>query len=172
MRSRMLDPCHIIRVQSWDIEARAPSSVEHLLGIVWPRDTGFVASGVADVICTGPTDWLVIATDSAAVARLQPLATAFEGSTFRATDVSQALQRVEIDGREVRELLAKGCSIDLHPSRFPPGRSVRTRFTGMPVIIRCTGASTFECLVTLSYSDYLLTWLQDAELEFPVASRQ
>jgi hypothetical protein len=46
------------------------------------------------------------------------------------------------------------------------GRSARTRFAGMPVIVRCTRPSTFQCIVTASYCDYLASWLADAALEF------
>jgi sarcosine oxidase subunit gamma len=134
------------------------------LSIAWPRETGAVATGCADVLCIGPTDWLAIATDPDAATLLQRLDEAFEGSAFRTTNVSQALSRIEIDGAEARELLSKGCSLDLHPPRFAPGRCARTRFAGMPVIIRCTQDSTFQCIVTISYAEYLVSWLEDATL--------
>jgi sarcosine oxidase subunit gamma len=111
-------------------------------------------------------DWLVTAVDPDPSVIMQLLDAAFEGSTFRATNVSQALTRVEIKGPETRALLAKGCSIDLHPSDFAPGRCARLRFAGMPVIVRCTERSTFECTVTISYANYFLSWLTDAAIEF------
>jgi sarcosine oxidase subunit gamma len=166
MLSRVVRSCSIIRVQTWDLEARVPSAVEQLLEIPWPRETGAVASGDAAILCTGPTDWLVVATDPDATALLQRLDAAFEGSSFRATNVSHALERIEIDGPEARDLLSKGCALDLHPSRFPPVRCARTRFAAMPVIVRCMRSSTFECIVARSYTDYLLSWLKDAALEF------
>jgi sarcosine oxidase subunit gamma len=167
MLKAFLDPCSITRVQSWDSKAPVPAQLEQTLGIAWPQETGAVTSGRVDIICTGPTDWLVIAPDPDSTAELlKRLDAAFEGSAFRATSVSQALARAEIDGPDARSLLAKGCSLDLHSSRFPPGRSARTRFAGMPVIVRCTQESTFECLVTSSYRDYLLAWLTDAATEF------
>jgi sarcosine oxidase, subunit gamma len=166
MRNIVLDPCSIIRVQTWDSESFVPSAVDAVLGITWPKATGAVASGRADIICVGPTDWLVLAADPDATPWLHRLDALFQGSTFRATDVSQALIRIQIEGPEVRDLLAKGCALDLHPPLFPPGRSARTRFAGMPVIVHCTGTSTFELVVTQSYADYLLAWLDDAALEF------
>ena len=166
MLRSLLDPCSIIRVQTWDSQAVAPSKVEETLGIAWPQKTGTVARGRADILCTGPTDWLVVAADLDAGALVHRLDEAFEGSEFRATDVSQALARIEIDGPDARVLLSKGCSLDLHPSRFPPGRCARTRFAGMPVIVRCMKESTFECVVTSSYADYLRSWLTDATMEF------
>src|ERR1700728_1463729 len=166
MLKRLLAPCSIIRIQTWDSKAIVSSTVEEVVGVTWPHNTGAVATGRAKVICVGPTDWLVIVADLNAIEWLQQLKAAFEDSPFRATDVSQALARIEIEGPEVRDLLAKGCGLDLHPSRFAPGRSARTRLAGMPVVICCRGGSKFECIVTLSYAEFLLSWLADAMLEF------
>jgi sarcosine oxidase, subunit gamma len=170
MRRQLLGPCSVVRVQTWDSEALAPSAVEDMLGVTWPVKTGAVASGRADIICVGPTDWLVLASELDASAWLDRLRTAFDGSVFRATNLSDALARIEIGGPEARDLLSKGCSLDLHPPLFPPGRSARTRFAGMPVIVRCTETSKFELVVTQGYADYLLSWLEDAELEFKVSA--
>jgi sarcosine oxidase, subunit gamma len=166
MRSGLLAPCSIVRVQSWDSEALAPRAVEGVLRIAWPEKTGAVARGRADILCIGPTDWLVVAPNPEAAPLLQRLEAAFVGSTFRTTNVSQALARIQIDGPEVRDLLAKGCFVDLQPPLFPPGHSARTRFAGMPVILHCTGADTFECIVASSFLEYLVSWLTDAALEF------
>ena len=163
----MLDPCSIIRVQTWDSEAIPPSAVEEVLGVAWPKQNGAVARGRVDVIWVGPTDWLVVADDPEATVWQQRLDTTFQGSNFRTTNVSQAFVRVSINGlSEVRDLLAKGCALDLYPALFPPDRAARTRFAGMPVILNCTGASTFQCIVQLSYADFLLAWLADASIEF------
>ena len=166
MLKRVLDPCSVIRVQTWDNNERAPVAVAEVVGVAWPQETDTVAGGRADIFCVGQTDWLVLATDPDATPWLHQLGAAFLGSTFRATNISQALIRLQIEGPEVRDLLEKGCSLDLYPPLFPPGRAARTRFAGMPVIVRCTGASNFELVVTQSYADFLSSWLADAELEF------
>jgi sarcosine oxidase subunit gamma len=166
MRSRVLDPCSFIRVQTWDSQAIVSAEIEQTLGTVWPKQVGAVASSRADILCIGPTDWLVTSSDPDPTALFQQLDEAFEGTTFRATNVSQALARVELHGSEVRTLLLKGCSLDLDPSHFPPGRCARTRFASLPVILRCTELATFQCIVTSSYRDYLLSWLTDAAEEF------
>jgi sarcosine oxidase subunit gamma len=166
MRKSLLDPCSIIRIQTWDSAAIAPAAVTEVFGVAWPQKTGTVVSGRVDIICVGPTDWLVLAADPDASPWLQRLDALFQRSTFRATDVSQTQIRIRIEGPDVRDLLTKGCALDLHPPLFPAGRSARTRFAGMPVIVRCTGTSSFELVVTQSYVDFLLAWLEDAELEF------
>lgn len=166
MLKRVLDPCSIVRIQTWDSAAIAPAAVTEVFGVTWPQKTGTVVCGRVDIICVGPTDWLVLATDPDATPWLHRLDALFQASTYRATNVSQALIRIEIDGPEMRDLLAKGCSLDLHPPLFPPGRAARTRFAGMSVIVRCTGTSKFQLIVTQSYADFALSWLADAELEF------
>lgn len=167
MVSREPDPGILIRVQSWDARERVPRQIEQALAISWPQTTGTVASGVEEIICVGPTDWLIIASGPDAVPLLRILNGSFAGSAFRATNVSSALARIQVEGPHARALLAKGCSLDLHPQVFTPGRSARTRFAGMPVVVRCTQRSTFECIVPLSYREYLTAWLADAAVEFP-----
>ena len=166
MRSRLLDPCTFIRVQTWNAQAIDTRKIEAALWTPWPKEPGSTSSGRADVLCIGPTDWLVTATDSDAKALHQHLEAAFEGSTFRATDVSQALARIGVQGPDVRALLLKGCALDLHPTQFRPGRCARTRFAALPAVLRCTDPTNFQCIVTASYQDYLLSWLADAAEEF------
>ena len=170
MLKSLLNPCSIIRVQAWECELPAPSVVEQVLDIAWPKATGTVASGgYADILCTGPTDWLIVSTDPDVEPLLERLQKAFERSAYRATNMSSALRRIPIEGTHARALLSKGGGLDVHPQAFPPGRCARTRLAGMPVIVRCTEESTFQCIVAASYADYLDSWLADAALEFSEA---
>lgn len=162
----VLDPCTIIRVQSWDPIEEVPSRVEQIVGAPWPKVTGTFARGRFDIVCVGPTDWLVIAALSAGVSLLPSLDEVFAQSTYRATDISFALTRIQLEGTCSRALLGKGCSLILHPEEFAVGQSARTRFAGMPVVVRCLQPSAFECIVASSYRDYLVGWLEDAAMEF------
>src|SRR5580692_9570099 len=107
MRKQVLDSPSIIRIQSWHSKPKDPWKVEYALGV--SHQAGASVSGRADIICISPTDWLMIAADTDAALLVQRLNTAFAGSTYRASDVSQALLRIQIDGPELRDLLAKGC---------------------------------------------------------------
>lgn len=170
MHKRVVPSSSIIRVQTWGSKPVAPAAMAQALGLSWPIGVGPVASGRADVICLSPADWLVIAVDPAATPWLPRLESVLVGTTFRATDVSQSHVRIEIGGTEVRDLLAKGCALDLHPPLFPAGTATRTRFAGVAVVVRCTGDSTFELILTQSYADFLMAWLADAELEFKTSA--
>ena len=168
----LLDPCSIIRVQTWDSKLTGLSKpaglakAEQALGATWPELVGATANGRADILCTGPTDWLIIAPDPDITGLLHGLGEAFEGSSFRATNASHALTRLAIEHSEARVLLAKGTALDLDPTCFPPGRCARTRFADIPVIVRCMRMSAFELIVASSYQEYLISWLNDAAREF------
>lgn len=172
MLSRVLEPCGIIRVQTWDSNVTGVSkpagfaNAEHALGATWPELVGATANGHADILCTGPTDWLVIAHDPDITGLLHGLGEAFEGSSFRATNASHALTRIAIEGPDARVLLTKGTALDLDPTCFPPGRCARTRFADISVIVRCMRTSAFELIVASSYHEYLISWLNDAATEF------
>jgi sarcosine oxidase, subunit gamma len=156
----------VIRVQSWELGAPVSRDLEDFLAVEWPTTVGVVATDrIGSIACLSPTEWLVIGTDLDAVPLLQFLQTSLAGTAFRATVITQALARIEIKGEEARLLLAKGCSLDLHPSRFSAGRCARTRLAGMTVILWCTRECTFQCIVASSYREYLIAWLADAALE-------
>jgi sarcosine oxidase, subunit gamma len=160
MHSRVLDPCGIVRVQSWNVSASAPSAVDQVVGAVWPRDVGTVARGSAHVLCVGPTEWLVIAGNGDELCR--SLGAVLVGSPLRPTNMSHELSRVEFEGPGVREFLLEGCSLDLHPGHFPPGRCARARFAGVPIVLHCCAPSRFEGIVAASQQDYLLAWIAAA----------
>jgi heterotetrameric sarcosine oxidase gamma subunit len=162
----VLERCTIARVQSWDSEAIVPTALERAFGVMWPRVVGLVAVGRADVVCVGPTDWLVMSVKPDDTMFLMTINGAFAGTTFRATDVSSSLARIHLDGEYVRATLSKGCGLDLRPEVFLSDRSARTRLAGIPVIVRCRDPMPFELIVSLSYREYMLAWLADAALEF------
>jgi sarcosine oxidase, subunit gamma len=162
MRSRLLDPCSIIRVQSWDVAASAPSAINQLVDATWPRDVGTVASGLVDVLCVSPTEWLIVGADPNSGLLHEKLVSALLEAPLRAIDISQGFACLGFEGPDAREFLLKGCSLDLHPDRFPATRCARTRFAGVPVVLRCRSDAEFEAIVPASYTNYLLAWIADA----------
>jgi heterotetrameric sarcosine oxidase gamma subunit len=160
MHSRTLDPCSIVHVQSWDITARAPTTIHDVLGTAWPHEVGAVASGLVDILCVGPTDWLMVDSIPGVGERRDKIRTALLETPLRATDRSHSLMRLEFAGPGVREFLLQTCSLDLH--RFPPARCARTRFAGVPAILRCHDPLKFEGIVSTSHKEYLTTWIAGA----------
>jgi heterotetrameric sarcosine oxidase gamma subunit len=158
----------ILRVQTWDTEAAVPKEAEELLGTLWPRDVGASVEGrgLGTVMCVGPTEWLASGEARQGAPAARELDRVFEGTAFRVTDVSRALFLLRITGGAALRVIGKGCSLDLDLTAFAVGRVVRTRMAGIPVVVRRTDVTAFECLVTRSYGDYFDAWWEDAALEF------
>jgi sarcosine oxidase subunit gamma len=99
----------------------------------------------------GPDEWLVIG------AREEDFPAA-----GAAVDVSATRVCFELVGDDAEDVLAQGCSLDLHPTVFAPGRCAQTLLAKAQVILHRRDAGTFRILVRPSYAPYLRTWLEDA----------
>jgi heterotetrameric sarcosine oxidase gamma subunit len=105
----------------------------------------------SDVLWLGPDEWLVLGgreedyPDAAA-----------------AVDVSANRVCFELTGDDVEDVLAQGCTLDLHPSVFEVGRCAQTLLAKAQVILQRTGDETFRVFVRPSYAPYLRLWIDDA----------
>jgi sarcosine oxidase, subunit gamma len=132
-----------------------------------PSEVGTMLCGSTRILCLGPDEWLVLATESDAAAVRAQLEAQLASTSHALVDLSDGLAALEVQGGAARELLSKGCGLDLHPRSFPEGRCARTRFAQIPVVIECLDDSPrFELTVQRSYLQYLHGWLADAAIEF------
>ena len=85
-----------------------------------------------------------------------------------ATDVSAQRIAVRLKGARARDLLARGCSIDLHPRVFGGGRSAQTTLglAGVVLLALTDTGDDYLILVRSSFAGYLADWLLDAAAEF------
>lgn len=87
------------------------------------------------------------------------------GSAGYVTDLSQARFGVRITGESARDLLAKGCPVDV--DSFAGDQSVGTVCEGMPVILHgCGKAPGFDLWIMRSYGRSLFDWLTHSAAEF------
>lgn len=124
----------------------------------------------ATVIWFGPQEWLVTSTSQAAEAleaQLREVTTEHGGA---AVDVSAQRTTVLLCGAHARDVLAKGCSLDLHPAVFGPGAAAQTMLgLAAVVLIPLDDKGTdYRILVRSSFAGYLADWLIDAAEEFGV----
>jgi sarcosine oxidase subunit gamma len=116
---------------------------------VGPNTTATVEGRL--VLWLGPDEWLVLG------GREQD----FPGAAA-AVDVSANRVGFELAGADVEEVLARGCSLDLALSAFPPGRCAQTLLARVDAILHRVDASTFLVLVRPSFAPYVRAWLEDA----------
>ncbi len=120
--------------------------------------------GEADVLWLGPDEWLLIAERGQEQTLGDSLREAIGDADGAVTDVSAQRTAVALTGPKVREVLARGCSIDLHPRVTPIGSCVQTLLaqTGVVIVVRDELASDFLLLVRSSFAGYFGDWLIDA----------
>jgi sarcosine oxidase subunit gamma len=125
----------------------------------------------ATVMWFGPQEWLVCSANQGGEeleARLRAAVAEYGGA---AVDVSAQRTTLRLHGSHVREVLAKGSSLDLHPSVFGIGAAAQTMLgQANVVLIPLTDNGTdYRILVRSSFAGYLAEWLIDAAEEFAVA---
>ena len=102
------------------------------------------------VLWLGPDEWLVLGATEADFA-----------DSAAAVDVSASRVAFDLSGEDAADVLAQGCSLDLHPSAFPPGRCAQTLLARAQVIL-VRGGEAWTILVRPSFAGYLRAWLEDA----------
>ncbi|MGW0864976.1 sarcosine oxidase subunit gamma [Streptomyces sp. NPDC002611] len=141
--------------------------IEKTLGTRLPGECGHTtASGPHTAVWLGPDEWLVISRiDGAALsAELREALGAAPGSIV---DVSANRTTLELRGPSARQVLEKGCPLDLHPRAFGPGRAVSTTVGPVAVLLRqLDDAPAYQLLPRSSFADHLARWLIDAMSEF------
>ncbi|HLE19495.1 MAG TPA: sarcosine oxidase subunit gamma family protein [Vicinamibacteria bacterium] len=117
----------------------------------------------------GPNEWLLL-TPRDQQARIGDALRTALGDMFAAvTDVSDGQTMITVRGAHARDVLGKGCSLDLHPRVFGAGRCAQTLLARAGVVIRQRDDSpSFDVIVRRSFADYLARWLKDAAREYGV----
>lgn len=141
----------------------AAAAVGEVLGVPLPtRPCTSVAGNGRRVLWLGPDEFGVLAPDGAA-ASLEPALRAAAGG-WGVTDVSAQRTTLTLSGPRAREVLARGCAIDLHPTRSPAGTCVQTllALTGVTIVVDDAAQPAFTILVRASFAEYLAGWLVDA----------
>lgn len=81
---------------------------------------------------------------------------------FAIINVSGGQTVLELSGERAETILKKSSSYDIHPNNLPQGKVVTTIFAKSQLLLRRTGADSFQLIIRRSFSDYLWQWIIDA----------
>lgn len=173
-----------------DPHSEVAARVEQALGLTLPpagrvadvvvgEVEGVVAGWVRSVLWLGPDEWLVVGPDGDTLDLVTLLDEAVGDGPGSVVDVSANRDTLVISGPRARDLLEKGCTLDLHPRTFTAGQCAQTTFARGHVLIWQTGAEAspgagpsvgpvYRLLFRGSFADYFADWLTDAAAEFAV----
>jgi sarcosine oxidase subunit gamma len=146
----------------------ATDAVTAVLGVTPPTQPNtWVRGEIGPVIWLGPDEWLVISELAGLETQETDLRAAVTPFGGAAVDVSGQRVRLTLRGRHVRDVLAKGCALDLHHTVFRSGSSAQTT-VGLAGVVLLAGddPDEFTVLVRQSFANYLADWLVDAAVEF------
>lgn len=87
------------------------------------------------------------------------------------TNVTDALCAISLRGTAVRKVLAKGCTLDLHPAVFTAGMCAQTMLSHAAVTLIAEDSNRFTLICRTSFASYTHDWLMDAGLEYGVSFR-
>ncbi|TQM43818.1 sarcosine oxidase subunit gamma [Pseudonocardia cypriaca] len=145
----------------------AADAVAAHLRAALPTRPSWVDGERTRVIWLGPDEWLVTS-PFRNPEELEADLRAAVGAEGAVVDVSAQRTTLRLRGEHVRDVLATGCAIDLHPRAFPAGSAVQTTLglAGVVLLALDDTATHYQLLVRSSFARYLATWLLDAATEF------
>jgi sarcosine oxidase subunit gamma len=157
------------------INLRGDSSVQafvdgvaEAIGAAPPVEANTVAkAGKNTILWLGPDEWLVVTPEGKQGETEAALAAALEGQHVSIVDGTDARTTIRLHGVHARDLLMKGCPLDLHPRAFGPGQCAQTLLAKADVLIhQLDDTPTYDIYVLCSFARYLWDWLADAAKEF------
>lgn len=146
-------------------------AVEGALGFSLPLVPNTVShSAGLTALWLGPDEWLIITPPDGENTIVASMESSLGDIHSSITDQTGGQTIIRISGPSARDILAKGCTLDLHPTVFGPGRCAQTMMAkAMAIIVYTDDTPTFDLVIRRSFADYVHAWLQDAALEYGLA---
>ena len=149
-----------------DPHNKAAAAVARALGAALPGPNAWVTAGASQILWQAYDEWLILTADGRQTALAASLRSSLAGAHCAITDVTDLRAAFRLEGPHARDVLQKGCAVDLHPRAFGASACVTTALARVRVTLRqLDDAPAYEVFVERSYAAYLRDWLDDAALE-------
>lgn len=146
-------------------DKRFADGIGSVLGQELPAAPNTFSQGDHRLCWLGPDEWQVITTPENVRSSVEQLEVALEGQHVAINDLSGGQVCLHFSGDSAAEVLARGCTLDLHPTAFRPGDCAQTGLAKATVLIACIDAApVYEIIVRRSFSEYLLRWLRQSPI--------
>lgn len=156
-----------INVRGNPDDAAFLDAVEGELGCRPPLKPNTVVAGDAvTAMWLGPDEWYLRTAPDAGAETAVALERALAGQHVAINNVGSGLATLELAGPHARDVLEKGCTLDLHPRMFGQGQCAQTLLAKATVLLRPSAAQAYEIVVRRSLADYMFAWIADAAEEF------
>jgi sarcosine oxidase subunit gamma len=144
-------------------DAAFADAVRQATGAQVPTRANTVAQGVGcDVLWLGPDEWLVRSRQPQAAQLEKKLAAALAGQYASVVDVGSGYTVLRVQGTHVRDVISRGCPLDLHPKVFAPGLCAQSHYFKASIVLIPVAGDAFEIVVRRSFADYFCRIMLDA----------
>ena len=115
------------------------------------------------ILWNGPRNWLVVSTKKDL---LKNILQNFKDTDFAVTDLSHSKAIIEIEGKDVKEVLKKGCPFNFH--NLKKNKSINSTYNGLALTIDMIDESPYKVRIFAlrSFGESLYHSITDASLEF------
>ena len=168
------DGLAIVNLRGHADDAAFRQAVSGVLGMGLPVKACSTAdNGALRIVWAGPDDWFIVGPRGQAEALVSRLREALDGQHHAVTDVSSGYTVLHLSGTPVRDVLAQGCPLDLHPRVFASGTSAGSHFFKASVWLWQTDeAPVYELLVRRSFMGYVWLMLERTTAECGLVTRR
>ncbi len=138
---------------------------EELFGQSLPLDFNIFNVGEHTMYWMSPNEWLV--SSKSDIKRF--IKTIRPKVNMHAIDQTGGLVQMTLQGERVRDLLAKGCTLNVDEGVLLPGQCAQTGLSKANILLSLINDSPkFNLIVRRSYAEYVARWLEHAGDEFGI----
>ena len=128
-----------------------------------PLEANTISTGISTIYWLGPDEWLIVTPGGERPTLQTLLDDALSGMHASLNVVTGGQVAMRISGDNATAVLAKGCTLDLHPKTFHPGQCAQTGLAKASILIgKVDDDPTFDIFIRRSFAEYLALWLQHA----------
>jgi sarcosine oxidase subunit gamma len=154
----------IVEIGAWRGRAPELSAAAGAQGVPLPEFGQSAATPNHLVMCVRPERWLLLAEPAVPGAAAAHWQAACAGAGA-AIDLSSGLSALRVEGSATRDLMARGCRLDLGPGMFPAGRAAATIAAQVSIILVAL-RSGLLLLTPATTARHLHEWLESTARAF------
>lgn len=145
------------------------SAVGRSLDLLLPTEPcTSLRQGDLGALWLGPDQWLLTCPRDQVTDVMAKLAEGLGSAHAAITDVSAGRVAFRLSGPNARDVVAKGCPLDLHPRVVKPGYVAGSVLAKITALIHLQDETVIDLYVGRSFADYLWAWLENAGLDYGV----
>lgn len=146
--------------------ATAAAAVSQAFGLELPDPGRWTSTGLLAAVWIRPHTWYLSQPRGAGSGLAERIASV-AGPRAAIVDQSSGKTVLRISGPAARDVLAKGCRVDLHPRVFGPGRAAATAIAQISALIaQVDDKPTFDLVVPSTFAQSFFEWLELSAAEY------